>query len=110
MTWQANRDRLAKRAFVRERTTDFAAAREAALASDWLRLEAESGTSVDTMRAFAGLLVARPNTIFVWSMGLTQHAHGVQTIEALINVALARGPYSARQSATACSTDAAGST
>jgi predicted molibdopterin-dependent oxidoreductase YjgC len=27
----------------------------------------------------------------VWSMGLTQHAHGVETIRALINVALARG-------------------
>jgi predicted molibdopterin-dependent oxidoreductase YjgC len=31
------------------------------------------------------------NGIFVWGMGLTQHAHGVQTIEALVNVALARG-------------------
>src|SRR2546422_4266603 len=31
------------------------------------------------------------NGIFVWSMGLTQHAHGVETIEALINVGLARG-------------------
>src|SRR5712671_1309425 len=43
------------------------------------------------MRDFARLLIDRPNAIFVWSMGLTQHAHGVETIKALINVALARG-------------------
>ena len=30
---------------------------------------------------FAQLLVERPNTHFVWSMGLTQHAHGVETIQ-----------------------------
>jgi predicted molibdopterin-dependent oxidoreductase YjgC len=35
----------------------------------------------------------RPNAIFVWSMGLTQHAHGVDTVRALINVALARGLF-----------------
>ena len=43
------------------------------------------------MRAFAQLLVERPNAVFIWSMGLTQHAHGVETIRALINVGLARG-------------------
>lgn len=78
-------------AFVREHTDGFDAARAAALSSAWEDLEAESGASVDTMRAFARLLVERPNAIFVWSMGLTQHAHGVETIAALINVGLARG-------------------
>ncbi len=37
------------------------------------------------------LLIARPNAVFVWSMGLTQHAHGVDTVKALVNVGLARG-------------------
>jgi predicted molibdopterin-dependent oxidoreductase YjgC len=39
------------------------------------------------------LLIARPNAIFVWSMGLTQHVHGVDTIRALVNVALARALF-----------------
>ena len=43
------------------------------------------------MRDFARLLADKPNAVFVWSMGLTQHAHGVDTVRALINVALARG-------------------
>jgi predicted molibdopterin-dependent oxidoreductase YjgC len=43
------------------------------------------------MRRFAEMLRDARNGIFVWSMGLTQHAHGVETIEALVNVGLARG-------------------
>jgi molybdopterin-dependent oxidoreductase alpha subunit len=78
-------------AFVRERTRGFEAARDAARAADWEALVAESGASVEDMRRFAQLLIARPNAIFVWSMGLTQHAHGVDTVRALVNVGLARG-------------------
>ncbi|MBI3492297.1 MAG: FdhF/YdeP family oxidoreductase [Acidobacteria bacterium] len=78
-------------AFVRERTVGFDQARDRALASDWTTLERESGASRERMQSFARLLVDRPNAIFVWSMGLTQHAHGVDTIKALVNVGLARG-------------------
>jgi molybdopterin-dependent oxidoreductase alpha subunit len=78
-------------AFVDAHTVGFAAAREAALAADWDTLERESGESRERMQTFAQLLVEHPNTIFVWSMGLTQHTHGVDTIKALVNVGLARG-------------------
>jgi predicted molibdopterin-dependent oxidoreductase YjgC len=43
------------------------------------------------MDDFARLLSAHPNAIFIWSMGLTQRANGVDAVKALINVALARG-------------------
>src|SRR3954466_14773199 len=78
-------------AFVRERTAGFAEVRDRALASDWDALERDSGATRERMRAFAQLLVDRPNAVLVWSMGLTQHAHGVDTIKALMNVGLARG-------------------
>jgi len=78
-------------AFVGDRTEGFTAARDHALAADWTVLERQSGASRDSMQAFARLLVERPNAVFVWSMGLTQHAHGVETIKALVNVGLARG-------------------
>jgi molybdopterin-dependent oxidoreductase alpha subunit len=77
--------------FVARRTTGFAAVREAACATPWPVLERESGTSEAEMRRFGRLLASRPDTVFVWSMGLTQHADGVQTVEALVNVGLARG-------------------
>jgi molybdopterin-dependent oxidoreductase alpha subunit len=78
-------------AFVRARTRGFDEARAQALASDWPALESESGSTRDGMEAFARLLVARPNAVLVWSMGLTQHVHGVDTVKALMNVGLARG-------------------
>jgi molybdopterin-dependent oxidoreductase alpha subunit len=77
--------------YVRERTTGFDEARQLALASDWDALELESGATRERMEAFARLLIDRPNAVLVWSMGLTQHTHGVDTIKALMNVGLARG-------------------
>jgi molybdopterin-dependent oxidoreductase alpha subunit len=77
--------------FVRERTAGFDAAAAAARAMTWAELEAASGAPADRMRDFARLLVERPNAHFIWSMGLTQHVHGVETLRALVNVGLARG-------------------
>ena len=77
--------------FVRAHTTGFDDALAAAGQASWDALEGASGVSRERMTAFADLLIARPNAVFVWSMGLTQHAHGVDTVKALVNVALARG-------------------
>jgi molybdopterin-dependent oxidoreductase alpha subunit len=77
--------------FIAERTVGFTAARDAALAHDWTSLERESGAPRERMEAFARLLIDCPNTVIVWSMGLTQHAHGVETIKALMNIGLVRG-------------------
>ncbi len=79
------------REFVQTRTAGFEEAAASVRAQSWSELEEASGTSQTRMRAFARLLVERPNANFVWSMGLTQHAHGVDTIRALVNVGLARG-------------------
>jgi molybdopterin-dependent oxidoreductase alpha subunit len=78
-------------AFIEKSTRGFAEARAQAESLSWDRLEKESGATRGEMERFARLLAGAGNGIFVWSMGLTQHAHGVATIEALVNVALARG-------------------
>jgi molybdopterin-dependent oxidoreductase alpha subunit len=78
-------------AFVAERTTGFNEACGHAAAVGWDRITRDSGLSRDRIVDFARLLVARPNAVFVWSMGLTQHAHGVDTVKALVNVGLTRG-------------------
>lgn len=78
-------------AFVRERTSGLPEARAAVAAQDWETLERASGTSRAEMSRFAKMLAGARNGIFVWSMGLTQHAHGVPTVQALVNVGLARG-------------------
>jgi molybdopterin-dependent oxidoreductase alpha subunit len=78
-------------AFVLERTIGFDEARARADAVEWSEIERESGMTRERIEAFARLLIERPNAVFVWSMGLTQHVHGVDTIKALVNVGLARG-------------------
>ena len=77
--------------FVRENTIGFDAARMKAESVEWSEIEQNSGAPRERIEACARLLIDRPNTVFVWSMGLTQHAHGVDTIKALVNVGLARG-------------------
>ncbi len=77
--------------FIARHTAGFEEAKANVQKQDWELLEHQSGTTRQEMRRFAEMLRDARNGIFVWSMGLTQHAHGVQTIEALINVGLARG-------------------
>jgi molybdopterin-dependent oxidoreductase alpha subunit len=77
--------------FVARSTTGFDEARAHVEGQTFEMLEQRSGASRAEMRRFADMLKAARRGIFVWSMGLTQHAHGVDTIQALVNVALARG-------------------
>jgi molybdopterin-dependent oxidoreductase alpha subunit len=79
------------RDFIARSTTGFEAAAAHAAAQGWEALERESGAPRAEMERCARLLAGARRGILVWSMGLTQHAHGVPTIQALINVGLARG-------------------
>src|SRR5262249_39062526 len=54
-------------------------------------LEQRSGASVDDMRRFADLYASAKRAVLVWSMGITQHEHGVENVQAIVNLGLARG-------------------
>src|SRR5204862_2928804 len=43
------------------------------------------------MELFADLYASSDAAVLVWSMGITQHAHGTANVEAIANLALARG-------------------
>jgi predicted molibdopterin-dependent oxidoreductase YjgC len=43
------------------------------------------------MARFARLYAAAGSAVLVWSMGITQHEHGVDNVAAIVNLALARG-------------------
>jgi molybdopterin-dependent oxidoreductase alpha subunit len=79
------------REFISRSTAGLEEAKEHIQKQDWESLERESGATRQAMRHFAEMLRDARNGVFVWSMGLTQHAHGVETIQALMNVGLARG-------------------
>jgi len=77
--------------FIAEHTTGFADAQASVEAQSWEELERSAGATREDMLRFAKLLADNPNVIFVWSMGVTQHAHGTDTVRAIVNLALARG-------------------
>ena len=84
---RSSRSAASTRRSSRERTRRLRrGARRGARPRTGQRSKRESGATRERIEAFARLLIERPNAVFVWSMGLTQHAHGVETVKALMNV------------------------
>jgi molybdopterin-dependent oxidoreductase alpha subunit len=50
-----------------------------------------AGSTREAVIEFADALCRAKSAVFVWSMGLTQHAHGTHTVEALLCLGLSRG-------------------
>lgn len=57
----------------------------------WDDLEQVAGVKVNTMHEIARLLCASRSVVFSWGMGITHHAHGVDNVEAISNLALLLG-------------------
>lgn len=82
---------LWNREFVERHTTGFDELRELVEGLSWDALERVSGLTRDDMRRFAETYGRARSCVFIYSMGLTQHRHGVDNVKALVNLALARG-------------------
>ena len=54
-------------------------------------LLSEAGVERATFEALVDLYTKSRGAIFVWSMGITQHRYGVEGVQSIVNVALARG-------------------
>ena len=77
--------------FIDARTTGFEELRQHVDSLSWQTLEHHSGASQESIERFAHLIGEAKSGVFVWSMGVTQHRHGVDTVRAIVNLALARG-------------------
>jgi molybdopterin-dependent oxidoreductase alpha subunit len=77
--------------FLRDHATGFDAVREECARHALAELGAMSGVGEEGLRRFAEMYRASESAVFVWSMGITQHAHGSDNVRALLNLALARG-------------------
>ncbi|MEP7106247.1 MAG: molybdopterin-dependent oxidoreductase, partial [Chloroflexota bacterium] len=75
------------REFVDRHTTGFDQLR----LGEWEDLERASGSSRSEMEALAAMLGSARRAVLVWSMGVTQHQCGEDTVRAIVNLALARG-------------------
>ncbi len=78
-------------AFIAAHTHGVEDLRAAAAALDWEILERQAGLHRASMRNFAELLRDAKNAVFVWSMGITQHAFGADAVQMILNLGLLRG-------------------
>ncbi len=64
---------------------------------EWLEVQSfeeivsKSGVSEPEIRKLAEQYAASERTIFGWTMGITHHVHGVENVNAIVNLALLRG-------------------
>jgi molybdopterin-dependent oxidoreductase alpha subunit len=77
--------------FIHDHGAGFEELKAALAEQSWEMLEKSSGTTKAEMLRFAEMLAKAQSGIFVWSMGITQHAHGVENVKAIINLCLSRG-------------------
>jgi molybdopterin-dependent oxidoreductase alpha subunit len=54
-------------------------------------LLAHAGVDAATLERFVDMYAGARGAVLVWSMGITQHVHGVDGVRAIVNVGLARG-------------------
>ena len=57
----------------------------------WEEIIQKSGVEETTIREIAKTYAQSKKAIFAWTMGITHHAHGVQNVQAIVNLALLRG-------------------
>lgn len=60
-------------------------------ALSWEDLEKQAGVPRRKMQSFAQKVADAEKAVFVWSMGITQHEHGVDNVRAIVNLALSGG-------------------
>ena len=77
--------------FVREHAVGFDELRVVLAATSVGDLAATAGSTVDDLRAFAKIYRDARSAVLVWSMGVTQHICGTESVQGIIDLALARG-------------------
>ncbi len=77
--------------YVREHTVGWNEVDADIARSDWETLVESCGVSKAHIDQAVEMLLRAKSGVFLWAMGLTHHAHGVDNILALGNLALARG-------------------
>ena len=78
-------------AFITEHTQGYDELRNDLLNTDWQDIESISGIDREQIDALASAYIAADNTIICYGMGITQHQHGTQNVQQLINLLLLKG-------------------
>ncbi len=57
----------------------------------WEEIETKSGVGRGEVESIATVYARSQRVVFAWTMGVTHHVHGVQNVQAIANLAMARG-------------------
>jgi molybdopterin-dependent oxidoreductase alpha subunit len=57
----------------------------------WREIVEKSGVEEAEIRVLAEVYSQSQATVFSWTMGITHHAHGVENVQSIVNLALLRG-------------------
>ncbi|SFE57920.1 FdhF/YdeP family oxidoreductase [Paracidovorax wautersii] len=77
--------------FIAQHTTGFEAMAQSLRAESWTLLEEESGLTEAQLRAAGDVYIGARSVIACWGMGITQHKHAVDTIQAIVSLLMMRG-------------------
>lgn len=77
--------------FILGETDGFAAYLEVLDATSWSHIVEQSGLTLVQIEQAARIYRNASNVIFCWAMGITQHHHGVATIQEIVNLQLLGG-------------------
>lgn len=80
-------------AFIAEHTEGFDAFAAMVRAAQWPTIERRSGLSRSALEAAAQVYARSNRVMMIYGMGLTQHRHGVQNVQMLVNLLLMRGNF-----------------
>jgi predicted molibdopterin-dependent oxidoreductase YjgC len=77
--------------FIANHTSGVVELKAALEKQSWQMLEQRSGLARAAMERFAAIYSNAKTAVFVYSTGLTRHEYGTENVEAVVNLALARG-------------------
>jgi len=79
------------RDFIARYTNNYRQFKEDIETTPWAAIEQQTGLPKDSIEVVAKLYAKSERAVFCWGMGVTHHAHGVENIEYIANLALLRG-------------------
>ncbi|RAU40355.1 MULTISPECIES: FdhF/YdeP family oxidoreductase [unclassified Pseudomonas] len=88
---QAGAPAVIDHGFIAEHTDGFGEFMNRVNQSAWPELERRSGLSRSAMEAAATVYARSERVMIVYGMGMTQHRHGVENVQMLVNLLLLRG-------------------
>ena len=83
--------KLVDEKYIQDYTNGYSNFSDDIISTSWEDIEISSGVGRNKIEELAKEYAQADKVVFAWSMGITQHLHGVGNVESIVNLALLRG-------------------